>query len=165
MKEPITEEMHREKEWFEEAKQQTIETLPDFMERIMNGYDHDYGTVCHAVAACALAAVWAANKCDGGGITGFQASFVMWDFIMQWMYPSNKCGLKLIDYDNMLYPQYAYRYEKLISPAVWNNLQREAKKNLEEDDKYAFDCVTEHWKSIAVDGRVPFGYKVSDEDI
>ena len=100
--------MHPEKEWFKQAKKQTIETLPEFMNHIMNDYCHDYGTVCHAVAACAMAAVYAANHHPSGGITGFQAGFVMWDIIRQTNYPSNKCGMKLIDYDNMLYPQYAY---------------------------------------------------------
>ena len=27
----ITEEMHVEKEWFEQAREQTLETLPDFI--------------------------------------------------------------------------------------------------------------------------------------
>ena len=32
----ITKEMHIEKEWFEQAKKQTLETLPGFMNHIMN---------------------------------------------------------------------------------------------------------------------------------
>lgn len=34
----ITEEMHIEKEWLEQAKKQTLETLPDFMNHVMNDY-------------------------------------------------------------------------------------------------------------------------------
>ena len=30
----------------------------------------------------------------------------MWDFIIDWMYTSNQCGLRIVDYDDMLYPQY-----------------------------------------------------------
>ena len=85
-KTPITEEMHLEKEWFELARKQTLETLPGFINYVMNDYMHDYGTICHAVAACALASAWAANDSPNGGITGFQANFVMWDFVKQWGY-------------------------------------------------------------------------------
>lgn len=159
--EKITEEMHLEKEWFEDARKQTVETLPAFVNHIMNDYDHDYGTVCHAVAACAIAAMEAANNTPNGGITGFQAGFVMWDFVRQVCYSSNKCGLRLIDYDNFLYPQYAYKYEKTISPATWKAIQEQAKKNLDDRD-HAHSAILEHWKSI-VDGKVPFGYIVKED--
>ena len=157
----VTEEMHPEKEWFEQAGKQTIETLPEFMNHIMNDYCHDYGTICHAVAACALAAVWAANHHPGGGITGFQAGFVMWDIIRQMNYPSNKCGMKLIDYDNMLYPQYAHKFEKTIAPNTWKALQEAAKERIEECDEFASETVVRHWKNIA-DGMIPFGYQIEE---
>ena len=60
----ITEEMHLEKEWFEQAREQKLETLPEFMNHILNDYRHDYGTICHAISACALAAAWAADNSD-----------------------------------------------------------------------------------------------------
>lgn len=161
--EKITEEMHLEKEWFADAHKQTLETLPEFMRHVMNDYEHDYGTVCHAVAACAIAAAWAANNADGarGGITGFQAGFVMWDFIRQWSYPSVKTTMRILNYDDMLYPQYEYKYQKTIDSDTWKLLQKAAKKNLEEKD-YAHKDVVDHWKSI-VDGNVPFGYTVKED--
>lgn len=157
----INEEMHLEKEWFEEAQKQTLETLPQFINHLMTDYCHDYGTICHAIAASAIAAAYAADSTPQGGITGFQASFIMWDFIKQWMKPNNKCGLKLIDYDDMLYPQYDYKYEKTITQHTWETIQKEAAKLLNENNG-AVDEVRAHWQSI-VDGKVPFGYKVSRE--
>ena len=157
----INEEMHLEKEWFEQAREQTLETLPQFIDHLMNDFEHDYGTVCHAIAACAIAAANAADSSPQGGITGFQASFIMWDFIKYWMKSNNKCGLKLVDYDNMLYPQYSYRYDKTISPSVWKNIQKEAAKLLDEN-YVAVDEVRAHWQSI-VNGEVPFGYRVEKE--
>lgn len=64
----ITEEMHIEKEWREQACQQTLETLPEFIRHLMNDYQHDYGTVCYAIGACAAAAAWAADCEPGGGL-------------------------------------------------------------------------------------------------
>ena len=44
-KETITEEMHLEKEWFEQAKKvKTVEELTAFVNHLLNDYNHDYGT-------------------------------------------------------------------------------------------------------------------------
>ena len=160
-KKTVTEEMHPEKAWFAEAKKMTEEGLSDFFARIIHGYNHDYGTACHAVAACALAAAWAACGENDIGLSGFQAGFVMWDFIRDWKYRHNKCGLRLVDYDNMLYPQYDDKFEKAIDRYTWEALQKQALENLEKYSKYAHPDVIDHWQSI-VDGIVPFGYEVKD---
>ena len=151
-----------EKWLYIEATKQTPETLGDLVMKAMCDYPHDYGSVCVAVAACALAGVYAANKTPQGGITGFQAGFVMWEFVRQLNYIGNKCGLRMIDYDNMLFPQYGYKFEKTISSDTWKLLQEEAKRRLEEDLTYVHPNVINHWKSI-VDGVVPFEYKIEDE--
>lgn len=163
MKQQINEGMHLEKEWYEEAKKQTSKTLPVFIDHVMNDYIHDYGTVCKAIAACAIASAWAANDENGaqGGITGFQAGAVMWEFIRCWEFSGNKTGLKILDYDNLLYPQCEDKFEKKISRQVWNLLQKEAKDRLEKDAGYAADSVVEHWRRIAA-GEVPFGFVVKD---
>lgn len=161
----IAEEMHLEKEWFEDAKKQTIETLPDFMNHVLNDYDHDYGTIVHAVSACAIASAYAANHSENGGITCFQAGCVMWDFIKQWMFSDNKCGLRIIDYDDMLYPQYNNKFcKKTIPSYAWKSLQKRANEFLEETNngEVAADEVIKHWQSI-VDGKVPFGYTVEED--
>lgn len=156
----VTEEQHPEEAWFAEARKMKMEDLPAFIDKMMNGYIHDYGTVCHAVSACAIAAAWAAA--DKEGITGFQAGFVMWDFICNWTKTHNECGLKLIDFDDMLYPQYKYKFDKrTISSNTWKLIQAKAKENLERSS-YAHPDVIQHWRSI-VDGHVPFGYSVSDD--
>ena len=154
----IIEEMHPEVEWFEEARNMTLEKLPDFMNHVLNDYIHDYGTIVHAVGACAVAAAWAAN--DVAGLTGFQAGFVMWDFIRQWEYAGNKCGLRLMNYDDMLYPQYEEKFDKTIKADTWKELQKQAKEKLKEfENDWVSPSVVRHWQSIA-DGTVPFGYKI-----
>lgn len=162
--EKINEEQHLEKEWFKEAEEQTIETLPAFINHIMNDYEHDYGTICHAISACSLAAAWAVNKHPQGHITGFQAGFVMWDFIKEWKYSSNQTGLRIVDYDDMLYPQYKDKFDKIISNETFECIQKAAKENLDEvkQGREAHPDVIKHWKSI-VAGNVPFGYKIKEE--
>lgn len=164
----ITEEQHLEKEWFKEAHEQTIESLPKFINHVMNDYDHDYGTICHAISACAIAAAWAANKHEQGGITGFQAGFIMWDCIEQWMFTNNKTALRIINYDDMLYPQYEKKFDKVISRETFESIQKAAKdlldeyKSTPEDRRCAHPDVVKHWKSI-IDGNVPFGYKIKED--
>lgn len=159
----ITDKMHLEKEWFEQARKQKLETLPEFMNHILNDYYHDYGTICHAISACALAAAWAADRSDQVGITGLQSGIVMWDFVRQWAYISNKTSLRIIDYDDMLYPQYEYKFvNKEISPSTWEALRHEAKRLLEEKSNYAHEKVIEHWENI-VNGVVPFGYRIKKQ--
>lgn len=160
MKQPITEEMHLEKEWFKEAsKVKTSDELKAFADHILNDYEHDYGTACHAVSACALAGAWLG--CEKEGLSGFQAGFVMWDFIRNWTYTANKCGLKIVDYDDMLYPQYEERFDKTIRKDHWEEIQQEARRKL-KDEHGAHPAVIAHWQSIA-EGVVPFWYRIVED--
>jgi hypothetical protein len=160
-KKQITENDRPETGWYAEARKQTIETLPDFLNHLINDYIHDYGTICRAVAAAALGAARAVNASPTGGITGFQAGCVMWEFIRQWMYRSNKCGLQIINYDDMLYPQYEYGFtKKTIEKEQWDALQKQAEENIANSKSVAPEILS-HWISIK-NGKVPFGYTVKD---
>ena len=152
--------MHLEKEWFEQAsKIKTIDQLTEFINHLLGDYEHDYGTTCHVIGAAAVATAWYGSHVEG--ITGFQASSVMWGFIKHWMKPDNECGLKLVDYDKFLYPQYQYKFEKTISQNTWMRIQEQAKKNLKSHPDACLE-VRLHWQEIA-HGFVPFGYTVKDD--
>lgn len=131
----ITEGMNVHKEWYEKAKSVKLEELPDFINSLMNDYSHDYGTICHALAAGGIATMWAMNKHEQGGITGFQAGCIMWQFIREWNCKNNKTGLKMVDYDNMLFPQYEHKFEKTIDQSTWESIQKEAVNHINEADK------------------------------
>ena len=146
-------------EWFKKAHNiKSVEELVKFIDHLLNDYEHDYGTVVRAISAMTLATAHMGATIEG--ITGFQAGFVMWDFIKLWEYPDNKTGMRLVDYDKMLYPQYDEYFSKVISKATWEELQAEAKKKLEEGA--GADKVQEHWQSL-IDGVVPFGFEVKDD--
>lgn len=160
-KQIITEEMEVHKEWYVEAKKQTLKTLPDFMNKLNTEYYHDYGTICHALASAAIGAVYAMNNSDSGGITGLQANAIMWQFVREWNYSSNKTGLRIIDYDDFLYPQCEDNFNKTIKECIWKLIQKEAAIKLKEHPTAHVD-VLKHWRSI-VDGVIPFGYKIKDD--
>jgi hypothetical protein len=161
-KREITEKDRVQDEWYKEAKTITEETLPAFIHKLINDYVHDYGTICHAVAAAAIAGAYAIEHSPTGGITGFQSGAVMWEFVQEWLYERGK-PLALVRYENMLYPQYDFKFEKVIDEDTWTWLQEQAKKEL--DNASIADVapsVISHWKNI-VAGKVPFGYKVKKE--
>ena len=168
MKQIITEEMKIHEEWYKEARKITAEKLPEFIRHLTEDYVHDYGTMIHACTAAAIAATWSVEHSPIGGITGFQAGAIMWEFIKHWNKENNKCGLQLMDYDNMLYPQYEYHFEKTISEDTWGAIQKEAMSRLMGQktppnvSRNEPTPVTEHWQSI-VDGKIPFGYTISEE--
>lgn len=148
-------------EWIKKAKSiSSIEEFNDFFNHLMNDYSFDYGTMCYVVGELAVAA--ASLGAHTLGITGFQAGCAMWEFIETWNFPYNKTGLKLFDFDEMLYPQYEYKFDKTISSGVWRRLQAEAAKKLKEDNGFAHPDVVKHWERIA-NGEVPFGYKIKDD--
>ena len=139
-------------EWQKKAKDVTLETLPQFLKELTENYEHDYGTICHAVAMGAVAGAWAVERSPQGGITGFQAGCVMWEFIRAWNYSSNKMGLRLIDYDNFLYPQYEDKFDKTITKATWEALQQQAREKLQEADRdfdIYLEAIDKYKKDIA----------------
>ena len=142
-------------------KRQNIKSFEDltaFLKDVEENYNTDYGVAPRAIAQASLAVAW--RLADVFGITGFQAGFTMWDFIHDWSYPNNKTGIKIVDYDDMLYPQYAYRFERTIPTWVWEDMQKEARECL-NDKRSAHPDVRAHWQSI-VDGVVPFGYTIGE---
>ncbi len=152
-------EKERYENWYAEAKNQTLETLPAFMERILNE-PQSYSSIVEAITACAVGAAWAADRSDNGGLTGFQASGVMWRFIQSWMRLEDSCGLRIINYDDMLYPQYEDAFtKKTINKETWNAMQKKATELWLEGG--GSERVRDHWRSI-MEGNVPFGYKVKD---
>lgn len=141
--EVITEEMKLHEEWFDEARKQTVDTLTEFVRHLAEDYKHDYGTICHAIGAAGLAAMYAVENSPQGGITGFQAGFCMWDIIRNWSYKNNKCGLRIFDYDKLLYPQYVDDF-CVISKNVLENLQKEAKHRIDELKKEHDEWIDRH---------------------
>lgn len=155
---PITEQSGIQNEWYATAKTMTIADLPEFIRHLTEDYIHDYGTICHAIAAASLATAHAIDRSEAGGISGFQSGAIMWQFIIRWT--SNNNPLRLTDYGDMLYPQYREKFTS-ITPETWAWLQDRARDNLTQRSYNAVDPVVKHWKQIA-DGVIPFGFHIRE---
>lgn len=137
----------------------TPDQLKEFADMLFGDYIHTYETTVYAISAIATAAAWMGSHIEG--ITGFQASCVSMEFLKAWGFKNNETGFKIVDYDYMLYPQYDYKFEKVISKDIWEKLQETAKKNLKKIGTPGMVTVDpevkKHWESIAA-GNIPFGY-------
>lgn len=157
----LKEEDKVQEQWYADATEQTLETLPAFLKHLTEDYAHDYGTICHALAAGAIATTWALNHTEEGGITGFQASAIMWEYMQHWGHI--KPPTRLIKFEDMPYPQYERKFDKVIDVETWSWLQDQANINLKKETETIAIEVRKHWEAIAA-GRVPFGYKVKAEE-
>lgn len=144
-----------------QAETQTLETLPQFINHLMNDYEHNYGTSIKATMTAMIATFNACDKSEQGGFTGFQVGFIPW-LMMNEFWGESEVGRKVIDFEHMLYPQYADKFEKTMSSKIWNKLQEIAKERMKEPVENFHPDVREHIAKIAA-GQVPFGYTVKDE--
>ncbi len=166
LKEESQESKEIMKEWFTEAKEMTLEKLPEFLRKLTEDYVQDYGTIVSAMVAGALGTVWAINKSGQGGITGFQAGFVPLYFYREWS--DIKGPFKVVKFEDMIYPQYEEKFARVMEVETFKGIYELTVKTIQ---KHIFDSkdggvfvipthpdVCRHWLSI-LDGFVPFGWK------
>lgn len=140
---------------------ESIEELTELIKEVESDFNNGYGIVPRAIGSvCAVVGNYLSYKM---GITGFQAGCAMFDFITGYLITNNKCGLKLIDFDEMLYPQYEYKFDKKLKKSTWELMQKRAKELLEEEKDFLHPAVKDHWESIA-QGKIPFGYSLESDN-
>jgi hypothetical protein len=152
-----------------ESKTVTLKTLPAFMKLALNR-QQDYGTICVAIGACAVAAARAADRSEHGGITGFQASAVFWEFVRGWG-TFGEGPKRMVNYTNLLYPQLEYDFTTICQD-TWDWVKEEAARLIKETETTGkvgkpfgvtpAPQVLAHWKRIVESDRPPFGLVVKD---
>lgn len=155
-------ELEYRKEIYAKAEQvKTVEDLTALLSEIENK-NQDYGTIVYACMAAMKGAFNVVNRGKQGGITGFQAGCLGWECVHDFMMIKAPC--RIVDYNNLLYPQYEGKFQKVISQETWNDIQEKARQNLSEwkDEAQVSPRVIEHWKKIK-SGIVPFGFRVGEE--
>lgn len=157
-KEQISESDLRHTSWYSEADDMTVERLPEFIRHLTEDYGHDYGTICHAIAAGMVATITAMHRSPHCGISGFQAQCIMWSVLER---AFNVTGpARLLRYEDALYPQNSDMFTTIPeSTMAW--LKEEAARIL-LSDRLIHPDVTRHLKAVA-DGEPPFGLSVLKE--
>lgn len=156
----MTEQEYKEYIYAKARSVKTKADLDELLKEVVESEDLDYGKIVYAMSACMIATSKYIDRSEVGGITDFQAGFIGLEMVREFMVYDNQAGMKIINYDNMLYPQYEVCFQKTISQKTWKSLQEQAEMKLKETPD-AHPEVIIHWKSI-VRGKVPFGYKVEE---
>ena len=158
----MTEKEYKEYIYEKAKKVKSKKDLDKLLKEVVSCEELDYGKIVYAICACMMATCNYIDKSPVGGITGFQAGFIGWEMIKAYTIISNNdCGMKIVNYGDLLYPQYDNHSDRVISASTWKALQDKAKKLLEESSG-AHPKVIERWKSI-VENKVPNGYVVEEE--
>lgn len=105
----MTEQEYKEFIYKKAEEINSEEALLDLIKEIKE-FNHDYGTIIYGCMAAMIAAFKVINNGPRGGITGFQAGFLGWECVHKFMMINGPC--RIIDYNNMLFPQYADEFEK-----------------------------------------------------
>lgn len=80
----ITEADNVQDEWYVQAREQKMDTLPTFLNHMLNDYSHDAKTIVHAVTAGSLATIAAMNSHPEGDLGPTQTSGLLGLFIRKW---------------------------------------------------------------------------------
>jgi len=131
----------------EQPRPKTIEELSDFVRSMVDG-QHDYGTCVYAMSLSAVAAFnFVASQL---GVTGFQASCADMDILSRtrgW-----KWG-KILDYENLLYPQYCdddhFPNAAALIEQNKAELAKRARVKLAAEGGNAHPNVAAHWKYLS----------------
>lgn len=155
----MTEKEYREHIYKKAEEVKTDADLSVLIKEIKE-YEHDYGTIVYGCMAAMIGAFNVVNRGPTGGITGFQAGCLGWEAVKKFMSISGPA--RIIDYENLLYPQYARTFDKTISPETWSYVQEKAKENLAKGPEHAHPNVIAHWKAIEA-GKIPFDLTVREQ--
>jgi hypothetical protein len=132
---------------FPETEEQLLALIRALLDR-----EHDYGTCVYAMSFCALSAFHYASAVLGS--TGFQASCADLDFLRRSRWMEN--GFRIVDYNNLLYPQYYFGNEKFPDKLTLlmenlESLQEAVRKKMREGEDRGWGAspgVLAHWNWI-----------------
>lgn len=142
----------------------TIDELCSWMEERMEELDRmdpeeAYNAAVKTFRDILVATLDTLDRQPQGGITGFMHEWIVKMFMVKELYPDSRCGVRVLDLDDMLYPQNREMF-MTVDSETWATLQGMA---LEKSRMHpgAHPDVMAHWQSI-VDGKVPFGMVVRE---
>ena len=134
-----------EDSWYKEIDTLTSKSKYNaFVSKLISGYEHDFGTSLRALACIVNATI----RFYGGGLSNFQASYLMWKILEKTFCIKDSVGLKIVRYEDLLYPQLVYHFDNELDKSQHEKLIELAKKNLVESTE-AVKEVREHWEKIA----------------
>ncbi len=149
-------------DWYKQAEMITSpEGAKELSERLLGGFNHDLGSMCHAAAAVAYASIKAVDTSEqsvkNGGFTDFQRNMIMWLIVQQITGVTEE-------------PMRIMRFGELLKPGGWHNFNVLSRSTMTwlfenatalladpEEVKLMSKDQIKHLKSIA-EGKIPKGF-------
>lgn len=129
--ETSTEFKELEQSWYEEINTLTSQSkLNNYITKLSNGYEHDFGTSLHALACIVNATI----RFYGGGLHPLQANYLMWLIIRHTFGYGDEIGMKITKYEDIFDPSFDNKIH--IAKGVHNTIIEIAERKLAVcDDK------------------------------
>lgn len=133
-----------EQSWYEEINTLTSQSkLNNFIAKLSNGYEHDFGTSLHALACIVNATI----RFYGGGLHPLQANYLMWLIVRNTFGYNDQIGLKFVGFENILDPNYTNKLN--IAKEVHNTIIEIAESKLaicdDEKEKKHLEKIIGGW--------------------
>lgn len=136
----------------------SVQELTSYIEEVKEKYNTSYGDAVYGPALAAIASFnYVASQM---GLSGFQADYSEMLFLKKLRYI--KHGFKILNFDNLLYPQYLNDFNLSAETLIRKNLdelKKAAKEELEKNPNAAQE-VRDHWIYIT---EIPDSEKIGDD--
>ena len=132
--------------------------LTSYIEKVKEKYNTSYNDAVYGPALAAIAAFnYTASQM---GLSGFQASYSEMLFLEKLR--NIKHGFKILNFDNLLYPQYLKDFNLSAETLIRKNLDELKKAAKEELNRspYAAQEVRDHWIYIT---EIPDSERIEDD--
>jgi len=158
-------EMSREEinVWIEKGQNTKIGNFQEFLNDMIENIPVSYGNVVYstAIASSTIAHILSSHY----GITGFQAGCVQWEWIRQWGIFSSEVGLRMLNYQDMCYPQHESSFTT-ISKDTFERMQTFCQDRIEKSnqDYETYKETLSEWKLKIIEFETKYpDYKDSPE--
>lgn len=152
--------MPLKQELYDKIKQvDSIDKFNSFYKEITNQPINE-GNIVEMASAFILAAANTLVQKYPKMFTKDRSGEIMWNFIRSWLPEFSFSPLRMLIYEDLLYPQFARNF-KTISQDIFEWIQNTAKNHLERH-KDASPDLKVHWQSI-IDGQIPYGLILEEE--
>jgi hypothetical protein len=135
-----------------------VQDLTSYIEEVKEKYNTSYNDAVYGPALAAIAAFnYTASQM---GLSGFQASYSEMLFLEKLR--NIKHGFKILNFDNLLYPQYLHDFDLSAETLIRKNLdelKKAAKEELNSSPNAAQE-VRDHWTYIT---EIPDSERIEDD--
>jgi hypothetical protein len=143
-----------QEQWYEQARQQTLETMPEFIRYLLDEYSHDAQTIVHAMVAGCLATLSAMNAHPEGDLGPSQSSQLLGLFIRKWARLDGPA--KIMSWAALLDPEYEDQCMRV--PEEVSLYLRSLARQVLDSKTYKNESHRIHLERIE-QGEMPWGFK------